>query len=180
MIALPDLFWILQKVVCHPWWYLLLYQSSNCGIFLAHVACQVLLSQCYSILFLHWIGFCWQMLWVREVSCLMPSLRGQFIPCLISHSPAPNLLHLQRPQTSQRTRTTSCRKVELGCNEHMRESARTFGERHLEYFRAPSPIYDHGNTTGHLTRVENFYIVGKQSHKIMLNRNIGKYQFSHI
>ena len=51
--------------------------------------------------------------------------------------------------------------------------------------RIPSPIYDHANISGHHTKLDNFSIVGRNSHTISindssLNRNIGKYQLPHI
>ena len=55
----------------------------------------------------------------------------------------------------------------LGCNEeYIKESAMTFGERLREHLRAPSPINDHANTTGHHTTVDNFSIVGWEAHNI--------------
>ena len=48
--------------------------------------------------------------------------------------------------------------------EYTWESARTFGERLKEHFRAHSPIYDYTNTTGNHTSVENFSTVGRESH----------------
>ena len=38
-------------------------------------------------------------------------------------------------------------------------SSRTFGERFKEHLKAPSPIYDHSNSTGHMTTIENFSTV---------------------
>ena len=64
-----------------------------------------------------------------------------------------------------------------------------------EYFRVPSPIYDHANTTGNHTSVDTFSILGRGSqclvrtimqalyirvNNTLLNRNIGKYQLSQI
>ena len=34
-------------------------------------------------------------------------------------------------------------------DEYIEESARTFEERLKEHLKAPSPIYEHDNTTGH-------------------------------
>ena len=79
--------------------------------------------------------------------------------------------------------------------EYIGESARTFGERFRDHLKAPSPIYDHSNITGHTTALDNFSIVGREDHNLMrlikeaiyirvnnpsLNRNIGKYQLPHI
>ena len=84
----------------------------------------------------------------------------------------------------------------LECNEeYIEESARTFGERFKEHLKAPSPIYDHSNITGHTTTLENFSIVGREDQNLTrlikesmfirvnnpsLNRNIGKYHLPHI
>ena len=84
----------------------------------------------------------------------------------------------------------------LECNEeYIGESARTFGERFKEHLKAPSPIYDHSNTTGHTTTLENFSIVSREDQNLIrlikesmyirvnnpsLNRNTGKYHFPHI
>ena len=76
-------------------------------------------------------------------------------------------------------------------DEYIGESARTFEERFKEHLKAPSPIYEHDNTTGHKTSVENFKIIGREGHGISrtiqeaiyirvndptLNRNVGKIQ----
>ena len=85
----------------------------------------------------------------------------------------------------------------LECDkEYIGETARTFGERFKEHLKAPSPIYDHSNITGHSTTINNFSIVGKgRSHNLSrlikesmyirvndpsLNKNIGKYHLPHI
>ena len=79
--------------------------------------------------------------------------------------------------------------------EYIWESGRTFAERSREHMRAPSPIHDHHNFTGHELSLENFSIVGKEDQSIAraikeailtrvndpsLNRNISKYQLPHI
>ena len=61
--------------------------------------------------------------------------------------------------------------------------------------KAPSPIHDHHNNTGHDISINNFSIVGRGDHNLArsiidailirvngpyLNRNIGKYQLPHI
>ena len=87
-----------------------------------------------------------------------------------------------------------CNRVD--CNdEYIRESSRTFGERFKEQIKAPSPIYDHYNITGHETSIENFSIVGREDQNLIraikeaiyirvnnpsLNRNIGRYHLPHI
>ena len=52
-----------------------------------------------------------------------------------------------------------CNWVECD-DEHIGESSRTFEERFREDLKAPSPIYDHYNVTGHSITIENFSIVG--------------------
>ena len=68
-------------------------------------------------------------------------------------------------------------------------------ERLKEHLRATSPIYDHANTTGLHTRVDNFTVVGREVYDITrtikeamyikvndpsLNINTGKFHLSHI
>ena len=68
-------------------------------------------------------------------------------------------------------------------------------ERFKEHLKAPSPIFDHYNITGHNVTIENFSIVGREDQNLMrtikealyirvnnpsLNRNIGKYYLPHI
>ena len=56
----------------------------------------------------------------------------------------------------------------LECDEeYICESARTFGEKFREHLKAPSPIYDHSNTTGHTTALDNFSIVEREDHNLM-------------
>ena len=79
-------------------------------------------------------------------------------------------------------------------DECIGESARTFEERYREHLKAPSPIFEHQNVTGH-TFVETFKIIGREGQNMTraikeaihirvnnptLNRNIGKYNLSHI
>ena len=86
-----------------------------------------------------------------------------------------------------------CGRVD--CNEaYIGESGRTFAERFRECMKAPSPIYDH-HITGHEVSLDNFSIVGREDHGIArtikeailirvndpsLNKNIGKFQLTHI
>ena len=87
-----------------------------------------------------------------------------------------------------------CNRVECD-DEYTGESSRTFGERFREHHKAPSPVFDHFNTTGHQVSLENFSIVGREEQNLMraikealyirvnnpsLNRNIGKYNLPHI
>ena len=61
--------------------------------------------------------------------------------------------------------------------------------------KAPSPIYDHQNISGHMVSIDKFSIVGREEQNLMrtikgalyirvnnpsLNRNIGKYHLPHI
>ena len=46
--------------------------------------------------------------------------------------------------------------------EYIGESSRIFGERFKEHQKAPSPIFDHYNTTGHKISLANFGIVGRE------------------
>ena len=79
-----------------------------------------------------------------------------------------------------------------GCTmEYIGETGRSFGDRYRDHLRAPYPIYEHANTTGHTIKLDNFSLVhrGSQDHKgshicqsqwAPLNRNFGKYQLPHI
>ena len=79
--------------------------------------------------------------------------------------------------------------------EYIGESARTFAERFKEHQKAPSPIYDHCNISGHNVTIENFSIVGREDQNLMrtikealyirvnnpsLNKNKDKYHLPHI
>ena len=84
----------------------------------------------------------------------------------------------------------------LECNdEYIGETARTFGERFKEHLKAPSPIFDHSNISGHSTTINNFTVVGREEQILsrlikesmfirvnnpFLNKNIGKYHLPHI
>ena len=84
----------------------------------------------------------------------------------------------------------------LECDEeYIGEAARTFGERFKEHLKAPSPVFDHSNITGHSTPLNNFSIVGREEQNLsrmikesmfirvnnpFLNRNIGKCHLPHI
>ena len=85
--------------------------------------------------------------------------------------------------------------VRCYCQGGIGESARTFAERFKEHQKAPSPIYDHCNTSGHEININNFIIVGREDQNLtraikealflrvsdpFLNRNIGKYHLPHI
>ena len=81
-----------------------------------------------------------------------------------------------------------CDRVD--CEEdYFGDSCRTFEERYKEHMKAPSPIHDNHNTTGHDISIGNFSIVGKRDQNLArsikeaifirvkdpsLNRNLGK------
>ena len=80
---------------------------------------------------------------------------------------------------------------EHGYNEeYIGESARNFADRFKEHQKAPTPIFDHCNTTDHNINISNFTIMGREDQNLTraikealfirvndpsLNRNIGKY-----
>ena len=87
-----------------------------------------------------------------------------------------------------------CDRVECD-EEYIGESSRTFGERFKQHQKAPSPIYDHHNISGHMVSIDTFSIVGREDQNLMrtikialyirvnnpsLNRSIGKYHLPHI
>ena len=87
-----------------------------------------------------------------------------------------------------------CDRVECD-EEYTGESAGNFAERFKEHVRAPSPIYDHSNISGHTVTIENFSILGSEDQNLTrtikealyirannpsLNRNIGKFHLPHI
>ena len=83
-----------------------------------------------------------------------------------------------------------------GCTEeYIGESARIFAERFKEHKKAPSPLFDHCNISGHNININNFTIVGREDQNLTraikeglfirvndpsLNRNIAKYHLPHI
>ena len=86
---------------------------------------------------------------------------------------------------------------EDGCKgEYIGESARTFAERFKEeHQKSPSPIHDHCNISGHKADIKNFSIIARDDQNLTraikealfigvndpsLNKNIGKYHWSHI
>ena len=79
--------------------------------------------------------------------------------------------------------------------EYIGESARSFTERFKEHLKAPSPIDDHSNISGHDVNIDNFSIAGREDLNLIrtikeasyirvnnpsLNKNIGKYHLPHI
>ena len=85
---------------------------------------------------------------------------------------------------------------EVDCNEeYIGETSRTLGERYKEHLKEPSPIHAHSLQTGHSKNPDNFNIIGKENQGLTsltkesnyirvnnptLNRNIGKFNLSHI
>ena len=87
-----------------------------------------------------------------------------------------------------------CDRVDCD-EEYIGESSRSFGERFKEHQKAPSPIFDHFNTTGHSIIIDNFSIVGCEDQYLnrtikealfirvnnpSLNWDIGKFHLPHI
>ena len=87
-----------------------------------------------------------------------------------------------------------CDRVDCD-DEYIGESARNFEERLKEHLKAPAPIHDHLNISGHTVTIDNFSILGREDQNLMrtikealyirvnspsLNRNIGKYHLPHI
>ena len=87
-----------------------------------------------------------------------------------------------------------CDRMEYD-EEYIGESSRTLGERFREHQKAPPPIYDHFNISGHNVTIDNFSIVGREDQNLIrtikeslyirvnnpsLNRNICKYHLPHI
>ena len=87
-----------------------------------------------------------------------------------------------------------CGAINCG-EENIKETSRTLGEWYKEHLREPSPILVHSQLTGHQLSPDNFNILGREGQDLtrlikesinirvnnpMLNRNIGKFQLSHI
>ena len=58
-----------------------------------------------------------------------------------------------------------CGRVDCD-EEYIGESGRTFAEWFREHMKAPSPIHDHHNITGHELSLDNFSIVGREDQSI--------------
>ena len=58
-----------------------------------------------------------------------------------------------------------CGRVDCD-EEYIGESSRSFGERFKEHQKAPSPINDHSNISGHQVTIENFNIVGREEQNL--------------
>ena len=80
-------------------------------------------------------------------------------------------------------------------DEYIGETSKTFGERFKEHLKDPSPIHHDSSHTGHPTSENNFQIIGREGHGLArnikesifirvnnptLNRNIGKFNLSHV
>ena len=86
-----------------------------------------------------------------------------------------------------------CDRVECD-EEYILDNQQEHLQRFKEHLKAPSPIYDHYNTSGHTVTIDNFHIAGREDQNLMrtikealyirvskpsLNRNIGKYHLPH-
>ena len=58
-----------------------------------------------------------------------------------------------------------CGRVDCD-EEYIGESSRTFAERFKEHQKAPSPIFDHSNISGHQVTIDNFNIVGREDQNL--------------
>ena len=87
-----------------------------------------------------------------------------------------------------------CSAIDCG-EEYIGETSRTMRERYWEHLRGPSPIQEHCQLVGHKTTQDNFSIIHREGQDFTrlikesifirvnnptLNRNIGKFQLSHI
>ena len=57
-----------------------------------------------------------------------------------------------------------CGRIECH-EENIGESTITFEERYREHLKAPSPIFEHENITGHKTTLDNFKIIAREGQK---------------
>ena len=83
--------------------------------------------------------------------------------CISKGLPSKTSSWLQRIKIIYRYK---CDKVECD-EEYIGESARTFAERFKEHQKAPSPIYDHSNISGHDVTIDNFSIVGREDQNLI-------------
>ena len=58
-----------------------------------------------------------------------------------------------------------CGRVDCD-EEYIGESSSACGERFKEHQKAPSPIFDHSNITGHQVTIDNFNIVGREDQNL--------------
>ena len=110
--------------------------------------------------------------------------------------------HQEPPGGSKRSRSYPKKRVESYTDTNVAEwnvirniyeSPQEHLERFREHQKAPSPIYDLFNTSGHNVTTDNFSIVGREDQNLSraikealyirvnnpsLNRNIGKYPFA--
>ena len=85
-----------------------------------------------------------------------------------------------------------CSSLDCG-EEYIGDTSRTLGKTYLDHLRGPSPIQEHSQLVG--TTQVNFSIIGREGQDFTrlikdsifirvnnptLNRNIGKFQLSHI
>ena len=129
---------------------------------------------------------------VRALKTLAKNMVWQYTLKEAGHSKI-SLCHL-RIKMKWSTRTVSSYSYccgEIDCNEeYTGESGRTFGERFKEHLKTPSPIFTHQNTSGHITSIDNFKIIGREENSVArtiqeamcirvnnptLNKNIRKY-----
>ena len=87
-----------------------------------------------------------------------------------------------------------CRAINCG-EEYVGESSRTLGECYRDYLKEPSPIYVQSLHSSHQLSPDKFNIIGRDDqdpsklikksiyigvNNLTLNRNIGKFNLSHI
>ena len=59
-----------------------------------------------------------------------------------------------------------CDRVDCD-EEYIGESARNFEESFKEHLKAPSPIHDHLNISGHAVTIDSFSILGREGQNLM-------------
>ena len=59
-----------------------------------------------------------------------------------------------------------CDRMECD-EEYIEESARISAERFKEHLKAPSPIHDYSNRSGHDVNIDNFSIVGSEDQNLI-------------
>ena len=88
----------------------------------------------------------------------------------------------------------ACGAIDCG-EEYIGKPSRTLGECYREHLKEPSPIHAHNLHTGHQLSPDQFNIIGREDQDLSrlikesiyirvnnptLNRNIGKFNLSHI
>ena len=154
------------------------------GILLEECEWKILRKVCYvlSDFLMNRINFCWRIQAFASYQTWFPQVWRKCFPSNFSTHKSGVFYRYK------------CDRVECD-EEYISESSRTFGERFKEHQKAPSPIFDHYNTTGHNISIENFEIVGREDQNLIrtikqalyirvndpsLNRNIGKYHLPHM